>query len=560
MKLFIASTMLTMGFSAVQLTPLRMSKQLVDGSNDNVAANDAAYDAPSFPREIKSYDSDNAVSLPHKATALDIGILRRKQDTPDNGRRLAAKCQFESIMCEKGTVRGISCAEACDGSCCVEDMACQGFTGELCMDNATCIGEKSCYYGNIGIVVGGCKGDYACASYYGYGSIDGIFNSCIDERSCAYAADKGGAIGAMLDSCHGEKSCYSAGYNYGDILGIYSSCNGTAACIYTAAYGGSIGAITSSCLQSNACERTSACDVDDSQSCDSIITEISDSCDGPNACNKAAFNGGSIAGISNSCVGSNACLYAAFNGGYIGGIRDACNASNACLNAGVIPSGMENCCYVDNGCLGVTESTLPEQCEKALVTNSTTAPSQEPNVPVSTMSNVTATPSVKLAEVTPPPSKAPTASPSTRPTDVPTTAPSQSLTNAPTAAPSNAPSTHPTSSPSKSPTSAPTTAPSLRPTLNPTIAPSKKATTAPIESAAASSTTNPTGNPSMAPEVRTKKPKAKAVKKKSTVRSKKSKAVKDNVYKKRLRKHRVFDAESNYVPANLRSASDQQRV
>eukprot|EP00580_Thalassiosira_gravida_P004928 CAMPEP_0201654266 /NCGR_PEP_ID=MMETSP0493-20130528/45407_1 /ASSEMBLY_ACC=CAM_ASM_000838 /TAXON_ID=420259 /ORGANISM="Thalassiosira gravida, Strain GMp14c1" /LENGTH=516 /DNA_ID=CAMNT_0048130817 /DNA_START=530 /DNA_END=2081 /DNA_ORIENTATION=+ len=494
------------GFSAVQLRPYQISERLVDGSNDNDAttANAASDAAPSFQYGIKSHDLDVAVSTSHKG-ALDIGILNRKQKAPDNGRRLATKCPGDSIMCENGIVAGgnDTCESACDGSCCVGVYACVEFTGELCMDNVTCMGYDACYKANIDLVVGGCNGFYACAyaaEDYGssigavsnscrgdssclfvaddFGSIDGIFNSCIGEKSCESAADRGGKIGALLDSCHGERACYRVAFNNGDVMGIYSSCNETEACSRAAEYGGSIGAITSSCVQSNACERTSSCDPNNLQ-CGSIITEISD-----------------------SCVGPSACYFAAYDGVYIGGIRGACNASRACIWAGMsgsdIPSGIENCCNEDNMCLGVTEATLPAQCEK----------------------------------------------------------------NAPTVAPSKQSNVA-----SKSPTTAPTAAPTMQPSTDSRNDPSKQATVAPVTSYTMSPMKKPTAEPSMAPfDSRPKRlfPKGKKKSTKGTTKSKskseKTKASKADASRKRIREHHTPDAASSYVLLNPQSRSDQQQT
>ena len=49
------------------------------------------------------------------------------------------------VVCVDGLVDdGRSCAEACDGKCCVGTDACTGFSGSVCKDGSSCSGGKAC--------------------------------------------------------------------------------------------------------------------------------------------------------------------------------------------------------------------------------------------------------------------------------------------------------------------------------------------------------------------------------------------------------------------------------
>jgi hypothetical protein len=99
--------------------------------------------------------------------------LHRKEVVPQ-ARKLDAveTCGANGYVdCVNGTVRdmpGVSCASACDGQCCQGDNACDpygfpGFTGKVCKDGISCMGEKACLGSTVQyLVYQGCNGTLAC--------------------------------------------------------------------------------------------------------------------------------------------------------------------------------------------------------------------------------------------------------------------------------------------------------------------------------------------------------------------------------------------------------------
>lgn len=59
-----------------------------------------------------------------------------------------------------------TCAEVCDGQCCIDEKACDNFTGLVCRDSNSCKGSKSCYYAEIKKVVNSCVGNLAVSAPY----------------------------------------------------------------------------------------------------------------------------------------------------------------------------------------------------------------------------------------------------------------------------------------------------------------------------------------------------------------------------------------------------------
>lgn len=220
MKLFVASALLAMGYSASQLT----HSQVPEDSNrrsvrdDHDADNTITDAAPSsFAQNIKPHDADNigAATPKHKP---DVGILSQKQGTRD-GRRLATDCPtgqlVECVLGFNATDLSQSCEDACDGKCCGGgDRPCDKFTGSVCKDDVSCFGNFSCYYATIDLVVEGCNGAEACyyAGYDSVSNIQEINNGCRGEKACAEAAEYG-AIGSIKDSCIGYKACLFAAYD-----------------------------------------------------------------------------------------------------------------------------------------------------------------------------------------------------------------------------------------------------------------------------------------------------------------------------------------------------------
>ena len=115
-----------------------------------------------------------------------------------------------------------------------------------------------------------------------------------------------------------------------------ASCGGAGVCLGIASYGGSIQEIYNSCFGSQACRYLAT---------GGVVGQVVNSCDGGNSCFAAAGyyayygqpgvggGGGEIKlGISDSCNGDNACQFTASDGGYLQFIKDGCNSNQACLN------------------------------------------------------------------------------------------------------------------------------------------------------------------------------------------------------------------------------------
>jgi len=349
MRLFFASAVLAMGYSAVKLTRSQVSALRIRGARD-AAADDVA-PSSAFTKRIQPFDPDIAGSK--LKPGADTGILFRKRSTPSS-RRLAATCNEGSVVCVDGYADNETCEVACDGMCCVseDNDACDDFTGEVCKDGVSCSGDRACYGAKVDMIVNGCNGTIACFSAGSGGSIGGIYNSCQGDTAACFFAGYGGSIGEIYNSCLGYNTCSAAGYG-GNISAIQNSCLGYKACAGAASYSGNIG-------------------------------NISSSCHGNFTCYYAAGFGGSIGNILDSCEGVNACNYAAYKGGLIAGIKNACNADSACYAAGrnsTISSEMYDCCNMGSACANIT--TLPAECEKPSTTAPTVAPSKPPTRPKS---------------------------------------------------------------------------------------------------------------------------------------------------------------------------------
>jgi len=216
-------------------------------------------------------------------------VLLHKKSWADSNPRACAN-GVDPIKCVDGKKEGTetSCKDACaatGGSCCtyaydgyygglVAD-ACSGFNGSVCPDGS-CYGSSACQDANIGLVVNGCTGYYACAK----------------------AGFMGGYIGMIIDSCkNGAYTCYAAGYDSGTIGQIVSSCAGTPdvsadyACAYAARSGSTISGMKGSCNNEKACHKAGyAIEYDDNYDHLFIPYDIEPTlvncCNGHEECNK----------------------------------------------------------------------------------------------------------------------------------------------------------------------------------------------------------------------------------------------------------------------------------
>ena len=97
-----------------------------------------------------------------------------------------------------------------------------GFTGKVCKDVQSCMGDSACKDANIPIVVKSCKDEKACISVglnvdeygtvLGANKVGNFINSCIGYRSCYQVAfGTGGSVGDLDVSCIGEDACFDMG-------------------------------------------------------------------------------------------------------------------------------------------------------------------------------------------------------------------------------------------------------------------------------------------------------------------------------------------------------------
>lgn len=247
-------------------------------------------------REIREYQADADAPIVKSSSThnegSDVGILSAVNDEHQDsygalfeGSRLLAPrpkipgCDASNVIaCVDGyTEDGSSCADVCIdidtgvSGCCVDTNtntnACAGFTGLICRDTSypSCSGPDACKDATIGSVLKSCVGAGVCLGIASYGgSIQEIYNSCFGSQACRYLAT-GGVVGQVVNSCDGGNSCFAAAgyYAYGQPgvgggggeikLGISDSCNGDNACQFTASDGGYLQFIKDGCNSNQAC-------------------------------------------------------------------------------------------------------------------------------------------------------------------------------------------------------------------------------------------------------------------------------------------------------------------
>ena len=104
--------------------------------------------------------------------------------------------------------------------CCGGTKACDLFTGNICKDKYSCMGEEACYDATIPIVVKSCSGgDKACWKVgripaCAANTVGNFINSCIGEKSCyqvAYGDRAGSGVGNLINSCTAGEACRDMG-------------------------------------------------------------------------------------------------------------------------------------------------------------------------------------------------------------------------------------------------------------------------------------------------------------------------------------------------------------
>jgi len=297
------------------------------------------------------------------------------------------------------SVGGWGGGECCSGEIYVYTSPCQGFTGSVCRDGKSCVGDIACFSANIssvvrschgrtscqaagardsnlGKVIDSCQGDFSCTFAAGYkefsnipGSIEEIIGSCKGTNACQRAASSG-SIKSIIGSCIGESSCESIAQQ-GSIENIYKSCNGTSACTAAAegvfnqgANSSSIGGvgILNSCNSDKACYDLAKTNSTDIYNCTG--TQVAPFC--PNYCPEPRGRFGNITAY-------NECLDA-----YCPNPFDNRNCYNCTEGAQQvypycptyrflayydIDNGLDSCCNSDFECEGIkTQDDLPDDC------------------------------------------------------------------------------------------------------------------------------------------------------------------------------------------------------
>lgn len=233
--------------------------------------------------------------LDHEAdkTAATTSNRRHGSDGEDgvddsSSRELQGWCSEGFVDCSAGmdSTSSSTCAASCIvggiSKCCSGSNACSGFTGKVCKDGTSCIGDCAC--------------DNAV--------IPQVKNSCTGNFACFEVGMSGGTVGNIQDSCIGADACNHLAYagctvGEGDIQG---SCTAPSSCNRICQYGVSVGYITNSCTADRACE-------------------------------KAAMYG-TVGNIVNSCTAQWACQYSG-NSGATGNIQNSCTADRSCSGAGM---------------------------------------------------------------------------------------------------------------------------------------------------------------------------------------------------------------------------------
>ena len=153
------------------------------------------------------------------SAAVDVSALEAASAPAGMGRRLSTCPNDNYVDCLNGNVRddsATSCADACNGGCCIGADACTGATACIEKNSATpnCDGIQSCIRvgkdgGNVGAILGGsCIGDYACLSVgYQAGTVGMITSSCTGSQACMAVGFQGGTVGDITNSCNGDSCC-----------------------------------------------------------------------------------------------------------------------------------------------------------------------------------------------------------------------------------------------------------------------------------------------------------------------------------------------------------------
>lgn len=185
------------------------------------------------------------------ANPLDPLAPRRKLEgtcgtlEPSCGGKGSVTCANGNVTDANGDPTMQTCADACDGDCCIGEDACWKFYGTVCRDGS-CNGPDACAFaadwdGFIGLIGGAyigtasgpsCVGEWACRLMGNYGgNVASVSDgSCIGTKACNDLGYDSGVVGHISGGCIGEKACNLLGYDetLGDIVGC---CNSDSQCV-----------------------------------------------------------------------------------------------------------------------------------------------------------------------------------------------------------------------------------------------------------------------------------------------------------------------------------------
>ena len=143
----------------------------------------------------------------------------------------------------------------------------------------------ACYRANITEVVNGCNGYGACYLAGYNGDLGRVVNGCTGgDFSCNRAAENGGYIKEIVDSCIGRYACDQAARLGGYIGYINHGCRGVNGCSF-AAIDRSIDGISYACNNIEACEFLASGFGDGVVGFDSVNSAVVSCCNEASECN-----------------------------------------------------------------------------------------------------------------------------------------------------------------------------------------------------------------------------------------------------------------------------------
>ena len=264
-----------------------------------------------------------------------------------------------------------ACANGAGGyDCCRNDSgdgdvnACLLFTGRVCRDGSCSEGFNACFKANVGEIINGCQGRFACDSVAHpktANAVPRIHNSCRSrEKACFKLAGEGGSVGNVLNSCNTNpdaaatdhltlapidtvperdmytRQCELVGWKGGKVKDMVHSCGGGwQVCYALGSVNSEVGNVFNSCTNPDSTTGASpygykGCWADTHGS--GPMGDIVDSCHdtGHGSCvyiDKGIAN--PSRNIVRSCIGTASC-YGMAREGIVGDVYDSCVGTASC--------------------------------------------------------------------------------------------------------------------------------------------------------------------------------------------------------------------------------------